>query len=57
MPSEAEAEAAAMPPALTPRPVAGGPGAVAAIGSIAACGALGALVYRLVMDFILHIQY
>ncbi|MDX9979007.1 MAG: hypothetical protein RBU25_03065 [Lentisphaeria bacterium] len=50
-------EAAAQPPVLKPRPVAGGPGAVAAIGSIAACGALGALVYRLVMDFILHIQY
>lgn len=51
---EAEAEAE---PALSPRPAAGGPGVVAAIGSLAACGALGALLYRLIMDFIQHIQY
>jgi hypothetical protein len=57
-PEEAAApEEAAVPPAFAPRPAADGPGVVAAIGSIAACGALGTLVYRLVMDFVLHIQY
>lgn len=55
--AETSPEAAVQPPSMKPRAAAGGPGVVAAIGSIAACGALGALVYRLVTDFILHIQY
>ena len=50
--SEQEPAAAEKPrPVLQPRP-SEGPGAFAFVFRFAACGALGALVYRLVMDFL-----
>jgi hypothetical protein len=51
--AEAEPEAAA---AVAPRPASSGPGLFAFITTLAACGALGALVYRLVMDFLQNIK-
>lgn len=53
---ESAAEEGEAAPAFVPRPVEGGPGIIAAIGSIAACGALGALLYRLVTDYLLQLR-
>ncbi len=53
---EASAEEGEATPAFAPRPAEGGPGIVAAIGSIAACGALAALLYQLVMDYLAYIR-
>jgi hypothetical protein len=51
--TEPEAEAAAV---LAPKPTSSGPGVFAFATTFAACGALGALVYRLVMDFLQNIK-
>jgi hypothetical protein len=52
---EAEAEEQAQP-ILAPKPASSGPGVFAFATSVAACAATGALLYRLVMDYLQHIK-